>query len=35
LDTVSHGKFLYYHIPESHWNIMYLDKNENVVRCEK
>ena len=34
IDTVSNGKYLYYYLPNSHWNIMYLDKNENVVRCK-
>lgn len=35
IDTVSDGKYLYYYLPNTHWNIMYLDKNENVVRCNK
>ena len=34
IDTVSHGKYLYYYLPNSHWNIMYLDKNEEVVKCK-
>ena len=34
VDTMSNGKYLYYYLPNSHWNIMYLDSNENVVRCK-
>jgi hypothetical protein len=35
IDTVSHGKYLYYYLPNSHWNIVYLNEKEEMVRCEK
>lgn len=35
IDTMTNGKYLYYTLPNSHFQIMYLDITDDIVRCEK
>lgn len=35
VDTMSNGKYLYYYLPNSHFQLLYVNsKTDNVVRCK-